>query len=197
MSAARRCAGAVASFAAIVWVSCASAASVLSLGPHSVQTLVTSQLFNRGGRWYLIDDGACRTYLESPHTRLELDRLVLSAHLSSRLGQRIGSDCAGADFASGVVLSGRLHGTEHRLILDDIRIDHVDDDATRDALNLALQLTSRSIPRAASIDVLEYVRKQVVVPQGSVVRLDQLRIVNVATRADAVVIQFDLDLSSP
>jgi hypothetical protein len=155
-------------------MSCASASSVLSLGPRSVQTLVTDQLFNRGGRWYLIDDGVCHTYLDSPHTRLELDRLVLSAHLSSRLGQRIGNNCAGADFAS-----------------------NVDDDATRDALNLALQLTSQSIPRAASIDVLEYVRKQVVAPQGSSVHLDQLSIVNIATRSDAVVIRFDLGLSSP
>jgi hypothetical protein len=178
-------------------MSCASASSVLSLGPRSVQTLVTDQLFNRGGRWYLIDDGVCHTYLDSPHTRLELDRLVLSAHLSSRLGQRIGNNCAGADFASNVVLSGKLRGTEHRLILDDIRIDHVDDDATRDALNLALQLTSQSIPRAASFDVLEYVRKQVVAPQGSSVHLDQLSIVNIATRSDAVVIRFDLGLSSP
>jgi hypothetical protein len=90
-------------------------ASVLSLGPHIVQSLVAEQLFNRAGRWYLIDDGGiCYTYLESPHTRIEADRLVLTAHLSSRLGQRAGSNCIGAEFSSDVSLSGKLRGADHR-----------------------------------------------------------------------------------
>src|ERR1700675_1062042 len=124
----------------------AAAESGLSVGPRSVQTLVVEQLFNRAGRWYLIDDGGCYTYLESPHTHLALDRLVLHAHLSSRLGQRMGKDCVGADFASNVTLSGKLHGSGHFLILDEIRIDHVDDESTRSALNLALQVDPQIMP---------------------------------------------------
>src|ERR1039458_10019816 len=69
----------------------AVAQSVLSVRPRSVQTLVLEQLFDRAGRWYLIDDGDCYTYLESPHTHIALDRLVLHAHLSSRFGQRMGN----------------------------------------------------------------------------------------------------------
>ena len=176
----------------------AEAMSALSLGPRSVQTLIAEQLFNRAGRWYLIDDrGICYTYLESPHVRLEPDRLVLNAHLSSRIGQRIGNNCIGADFASNVTLSGRLHSTEHKLILGDLRIDQVDDEATRNALDLALQLSPQAMSRTASIDVLEFVRKQVLATGGSPVHLDQIRIVNTTTRTDAIVIQFDLSLSAP
>ena len=84
----------------------AAASSVLSLGPRGVQSLVAEQLFNREGRWYLIDDeGVCYTYLESPHVRLASDRLVLKAHMVSRLGQRFGNNCIGADFASNVTVS--------------------------------------------------------------------------------------------
>jgi hypothetical protein len=163
-----------------------------------VQSLIAEQLFNRAGRWYLIDDGGvCYTYLESPHARLEAARLVLRAHLVSRLGQPIGNHCAGADFASNVTVSGSLHGTEHKLLLDDIRIDRVDDESTRNALNLALQLDPQAIPRAASIDVLEFVRKATAAPGASPVHLDQFRIVNIATRTDTIVIQFDLNLSAP
>ncbi len=197
----RRCAIALnimACCAAFALMTPAEAMSALSLGPRSVQTLIAQQLFNRAGRWYLIDDrGICYTYLESPHARLEPDRLVLNAHLSSRIGQRIGNNCIGADFASNVRLSGRLHSTEHKLILDDLRIDQVDDEATRNALNLALQLAPQAMSRTASIDVLEFVRKQVLATGGSPVHLDQLRIVNITTRTDAIVIQFDLDLSAP
>jgi hypothetical protein len=159
--------------------------------------LVVEQLFNRAGRWYLIDDGGCYTYLESPHTHLALDRLVLQAHLSSRLGQRMGKDCVGANFASNVTLSGKLHGSGHFLILDDIRIDRVDDESTRSALNLALQVDPQVMPRAANVDVTAFVRKDVIAAGGAAARLDEFRIVNITTRANAVVIHFDLSLSVP
>jgi hypothetical protein len=188
----------VASFLSVFALSLPAAAqSVLSVGSRSVQTLVVEQLFNRAGRWYLVDDGGCYTYLESPHTQLEVDRLVLHAHLSSRLGQTIGNNCAGADFASNVTLSGKLHGSGHLLILDDIRIDRVDDESTRSALNLALQVNPQIIPHAAKIDASEFVRKHVIPAAGSLARLDDFRIVNITTRADAVVIHFDLSLSVP
>jgi hypothetical protein len=175
----------------------AVAQSVLTVGPRDVQTLVLEQLFNRAGRWYLIDDGDCYTYLESPHTHIALDRLVLRAHLSSRFGQRMGSGCVGADFASNVTLSGKLHGSGHFLILDDIRIDRVDDESARNALNLALQVDPQLIPRAANIDVSEFVRKDVIAAGGSSARLDEFRIVNITTRPDAIVIQFALSMSVP
>lgn len=189
---------ALAVLTALVWMAPASAASVLSLGPRMAQTLIAEQLFKRAGRWYLIDDGGvCYTYLEAPHTHLEIDRLVLNAHLSSRIGQRIGNNCIGADFASNVTLSGKLQATEHKLILDDIRIDRVDDEATRNALNLAVQIAPHAMSRTASIDVLEFLRKQVLASGDSPVHLDRLRIVNITTRTDAIVIQFDLSLSAP
>lgn len=162
-----------------------------------MQTLVVEQLFDRSGRWYLIDDGACRTYLESPQTRLAADRLVLRARLLSRLGQRIGSGCVGADFASNVTVSGKLRGGGHLLILDDIRIDRVDDESTRSALNLALQIDPQLMPRTANIDVSEFVRKDLIAAGGSPARIDEFRIESVATRADAVIIHFDLSLSVP
>lgn len=175
----------------------AVAQSVLTVGPRNVQTMVLEQLFNRAGRWYLIDDGDCYTYLESPHTHIALDRLVLRAHLSSRFGQRMGNGCVGADFASNVTLSGKLHGSGHFLILDDIQIDRVDDESARNALKLALQVDPQLIPRAANIDVSEFVRNDVIAAGGSSARLDEFRIVNITTRPDSIAIQFALSMSVP
>lgn len=175
----------------------AAAESVFAFGPRAVQSLIVEQLFDRTGRWLLIDDGGCHTYLDSPHALLQSERVVLHAHLTARLGQSIGDNCAGADFASNVTLSGKLHGDGHALILDDIRVDRVDDESARDALNLALQVDPQALPRSATIDVSEFVRKQLFQPGGSPARLDEFRILNVTTRADAVVIHFDLRLSAP
>jgi hypothetical protein len=187
----------VAVVSTLALIASAAAESVLSIGPRAVQTLVVEQLFNRAGRWFLIDDGGCYTYLDSPHAQLQTDRLVLHAHLASRLGQAIGNNCAGADFASNVTLSGTLRGSGHALILDDIRIDRVDEESARNALNLALQVDPEALPRSANIDVSEFIRKDVVQAGGSLTRLDEFRIVNITTRTDAVVIHFDLRLSAP
>jgi len=175
-----------------------AAASTLSLGPRGVQSLVAEQLFTREGRWYLIDDGGvCYTYLESPHVRLASDRLVLKAHMVSRLGQRFGNNCVGADLASNVTVSGKVRGSDHQLILDDIRVDRVEDEAARNALNLAMQVQPDSIPRAAQIDVLESLRKQPFAAGGFAVHLDQIHIASITMRNDTLVIQFDMSLSAP
>ena len=174
-----------------------SAQSVLSVGARSLQMLVAEQLFNRGGRWYLLDDGGCYTYLESPHTHIALDRLVLRAHLSSRLGQRIANGCVGADFASNITLSGKVHGSGHLLILEDIRIDRVDDEAARSALDFALQMNPQFLPRSANIDVSEFVSKNVIAVGGSSARLEEFRIASVTTRPDSIAIYFELSLSMP
>ncbi len=103
----------------------------------------------------------------------------------------------GADFASNVTLSGKLHGSGHFLILDDIRIDRIDDESARNALTLALQVNPQLIPRTANIDVSAFVRKDVIAAGGASARLDEFRIVNITTRPDSIVIQFDLSLSVP
>ena len=169
---------------------------MLSLGPRGLQTVVAEQLFNKKGRWYLVDDGVCFTYLQSPRTRLEGQRLVLTARLTSRLGQRVGDSCLGADFASNVSLSGKLRATDRKLILDDIRIDRVDDEATRNALTLALQLAPRSLPRSVDIDVVEALRRQMA-DGGLPVRVEQFHILNLTTRPEGVSIQVDVSLSTP
>ena len=162
-----------------------------------MQSLVTTELFNRNGRWYLIDDGGiCFTYLESPHVRFNTGRLVLTAHLSALLGQRVGENCLGARFSSNVTLSGRLRGADHQLILEDIRIDHVDDESTRNALNLALQLNPDALPRSTSIDLSDYLQTEVKSAAGVSLHMDQFRISTISTDANAIVIQFEVSLTA-
>jgi hypothetical protein len=170
---------------------------VLSVGERAVQTLVSEQLFTQSGKWYLLNDGGvCYAYLQSPHTRFANGRLLLDAHMSSRLGQRIGQQCAGADFSSDVTLSAQLKGAGSKLVLDDIRIEHVADEATRTALNLALEFAPTAMPKSVSIDILDLIRGQELARRGLSVRVDQFRILSIATNPTAIVIQFDLTLNA-
>jgi hypothetical protein len=51
--------------------------------------------------------------------------------------------------------------------------------------------------RTRSIDVLEFVRRQLTLVKGSAVRVDRVDILDITTRADAIAIQFDLAMSAP
>ena len=146
---------------------------------------------------YIDDEGVCYTYLESPHVRVASDRLVLKAHMVSRLGQRFGNSCVGVDLASNVNISGKVRGSDHQLILDDIRIDRIDDETARNALNVAVQVDPDSIPRTARIDVQESLRKQAFTAGGFAVHVDQIHIASITTRNDTLVIQFGLNMSAP
>lgn len=172
-------------------------ASELSIGANTIQKMISQQLFNRQGRWYLSDDGPCYVYLESPHTRLQNGRLVLDAHMSSRVGLRMGDNCVGSGFASNVTLSGRLVGKGSTLTIDDIRFDHVDDSATRDVFDLVQNAAPQALPHAVNLDVLAYVRGAPMNAAGIAVTVKQFRIVDVGTQSDAVVVRFDMSLTTP
>ena len=172
-------------------------ASDLSLGPASIQKIVAEQLFNQQGRWYLVDNGPCYAYFDRPKTHLTEGRLVLNAHLSARIGVQIGDTCAGSDMAANVTISAKPVGKASSLTLDDIRIDHVDDSASRDALNVIQQIAPQALPKAFSFDVLSIVRSKSISAAGVPVTVAQFRILNTQTRRDAVVITFDLSLTAP
>lgn len=171
--------------------------SELKIGPTTVQKILTDQLFTRSGRWYLLDDGPCYAYLESPQARLESGRVRLAAHLSSRIGQRVGGYCVGAGFASGVTLSGQALGKGSTLTLGDIRIDHVDDGTTATLISLIQSIAPAALPRVFNIDVLQSVRGNPIPLAGYTVSVSRFAIEDVITNPDAITVRFDFALASP
>jgi hypothetical protein len=172
-------------------------ASEIAIGPRPVQQILQTQLFTNQGRWFLLDDGPCYAFLESPVIHFKDGRLVLDAHLSSRLGQRIGGYCAGAGFASAVTLSARLVGQGATLTLADIRVDHVDDSVTRDLLSLLQKVAPQALPQAFSIDLLHNVRGSPLQLGGYTVSVTQFVIQQIQSTPAAITVRFDLSLAAP
>src|SRR5580658_8350808 len=69
-------------------------ASELVIGREALQTLVAASVFKDQGRWNLAK-GKCYAYLERPHVGLDAGRVIIDAHLSSRLGLTVGDSCVG------------------------------------------------------------------------------------------------------
>jgi hypothetical protein len=170
-----------------------SPAADLVIRRSAVQSIVVSALFNDQGRWYLTK-GNCYAYLENPSISLASGRLVMDAHLSSHLGVEIGGSCVGPGLASNVQLSGKFFGSESQLTLEDIRIDNVQDEATRQALDLLQSVAGTSLPRAVNIDMMQVLKPAIVPGTDIKVTVATVTIAGVTTEPEHVTVSFDFKL---
>ena len=180
-----------------VVASLTATASDLALGPNSIQKLVVEQMFTQRGRWYLVENGPCYAYLERPKTRLRDGRLILDAHLSGRIGIQMGDSCAGSQIGTNLTLSAKPVAKGASLALDDIRVDRIEDSASRDVLDVIRQIAPQALPKTFSLDVLTFLQSKSAGAAGLPVTVTQFRILNAQTRPDAVVISFDISLAAP
>jgi hypothetical protein len=175
---------------------CAPAsASEIVIGRDAVQSLVLATIFNDHGKWYFAK-GACYAYLERPRIALAAGRLVIDGHLASRVGLEVGNSCVGTDFASEVQISGRFVGAGSQITLDDIRIDSVKDESTRQALDLLQTAAGTSLPRAVNIDLLQLLDPAAVPGTAIKVTMTQLDIARVTTQPDRVKVDFEMKLTA-
>lgn len=135
--------------AALLALPLSTQAAEIVLEPSAIQSLVMEGLFKDNGRLYL-QKGVCFAYLDAPKVSLQGGRVIIRAHLNSRLGVPSGRDCMGVSLNSGATLSAVPAAQGQVVRLTDIRVDEVDDANTRNLLNLGLAPT---LPGAVEINV--------------------------------------------
>jgi hypothetical protein len=170
-------------------------ASELVIGRDALQTLVAMSVFTDQGRWDLVK-GKCYAYLERPHVALEGGRVIIDAHLSSQLGLTVGGSCLGTELASDVRVSGKLVGSGSHIEIDDIRIDKVQDESTRNVVELLQSATGGSLPKSVNIDLLPLLKPTSVPGSDIKVSATNLAISSVSTLADAVAVEFEIKLAA-
>ena len=170
-------------------------ASELVIGREALQTLVVASVFKDQGRWYLAK-GKCYAYFERPHVALDAARVIIDAHLSSRLGLMLGDSCVGTELASDVRVSGKLVGSGSHIEIDDIRIDNVQDESTRKVIELLQSATGGALPKSVNIDLLPLLKPTSVPGTDIKVSATNLAIAKVTTLADAVDVQFEVKLTA-
>jgi hypothetical protein len=173
----------------------AAAAAELVMTRDAVQALVVQTLFSDHGKWFLLK-GTCYAYLERPRIGLAAGRLTIGGYLSARVGLDVGGSCVGTEFASDVKLSGRLTAAGSRITLNDIRIDNVKDDSTRQALELLQSAAGTALPRAVDIDLLQMLEPAVVPGTTVRVAVTQLDVRTVTTNPDRVTVDFEMNLTA-
>ncbi len=169
--------------------------SELVIGRQALQTLIEASVFKDQGRWYLAK-GKCYAYLERPRVALDAGRVIIDAHLSSLLGLTVGGSCVGTELMSDVKVSGKLVGSGTHIEIDDIRIDNVQDESTRQIIELLQSATGRSLPKSANLDLLPLLKPTNVPGTDINVSATNLAVARVTTLADAVDVDFEVKLTA-
>ena len=154
----------------------AGQASELTIQNTALQKMLMDELFIDKGRYHLLAQTACRyAYVDSPAVTLSQGRVRIKARVSGKLAMEVGNQCVGSTGdVVRVAISGRPTFSGEKLVLTDIKVDEVSNEAYRLLLQ---QFIESAIPRAVEINVREGLQRMLATRRSTYeVVVDQLSV---------------------
>lgn len=128
--------------------------SELTIQNTAIQKMLMNELFIDEGRYHLLPQTACQyAYVDSPAVALSQGRVRIKARVSGKLAVEVDDQCIGgkSDVVQ-VAISARPAFSGEKVVLTDIRVDEISNEAYRILLQ---QFLASAIPRAVEINVRE------------------------------------------
>jgi hypothetical protein len=150
--------------------------SELTIQNTAIQKMLMDELFIDKGRYNLLAQTACQyAYVDSPVVTLSQGRVRIKARVSGKLAVQVGDQCVGSTGdVVRVAISGRPTFSGEKLVLTDIKLDEVSNEAYRVLLQ---QFLESAIPRAVEINVREGLQRVLATRQSTYeVAVDQLSV---------------------
>jgi hypothetical protein len=146
--------------------SAAGPASELTIQNTAIQKMLMDELFIDKGRYHLLAQTACQyAYVDSPAVTVSQGRVRIKVRLSGKLALEVGDQCVGgAGDVVRVAISGRPTFSGEKLVLTDIKVDEVSNEAYRVLLQ---QFLESAIPRAVEINVREGLQRMLATRQST------------------------------
>ena len=144
----------------------AGPASELTIQNTAIQKMLMDELFIDKGRYHLLAQTACQyAYVDSPAVTVSQGRVRIKVRLSGKLALEVGDQCVGgASDVVRVAISGRPTFSGEKLVLTDIKVDEVSNEAYRVLLK---QFLESAIPRAVEINVREGLQRMLATRQST------------------------------
>lgn len=130
----------------------AGPAGDLTIQNTAIQKMLMDELFIDKGRYYLLPQSTCQyAYVDSPAVTVSQGRVRIKVRLSGRLAMEVGDQCVGGNSdVVHIAISGRPTFSGEKLVLTDVKVDEVSNEAYRMLLQ---QFLESAIPRAVEINV--------------------------------------------
>jgi hypothetical protein len=166
---------------------------------QALERTLNTQLFNGpDGRYYFRGDAKspCFAYAQNPKVAFKDERILIHVKTKARLGTKLAGACIGVGLTTEADVSVIPEAIGETIGFRDPRVDHLSENKE---LDFFLEpFLSKKLPQQMKINVAELVRQLLLKSAeatGYDMRLDHLKIHSMVVSGDALVVDFDGDLS--
>jgi len=171
----------------------------IKVSAQALERTLSQQLFTgQDGRYYFRGNAAsaCYAYAYGPRVSFQDERIVVHVKTHARLGAQINHECLGVEFKNDADVSVEPDAQGEFIGFRDPRIDSLS--GNKDLDFLLVPFLSKKLPQQMRINAAELVRQLLAKSTeatGYEMRLEDLKIHSMQVSGDALVVDFDGDLS--
>jgi hypothetical protein len=171
----------------------------IKVSAQALERTLNTQLFNGAdGRYYFRGSATspCYAYAQEPKVSFKDERIVIHVKTHARLGERVGGACLGVGLNTEADVSVIPDAQGESIGFRDPNLDHLS--TSREFNFLLIPFLSKKLPQQMKINAADLIRQLLVKSAeatGYDVKLDNLKVHSMQVSGDALVVDFDGDLS--
>jgi hypothetical protein len=171
----------------------------IKVSAQALERTLNHQLFNSpDGRYYFRGSATspCYAYAQDPKVSFKDERIVVHVKTHARLGTRVGGTCLGVGLNTEADVSVVPDAQGESIGFRDPSIDHLSE--SRELNFLLIPFLSKKLPQQMRLNAADLIRQLLVrsaEATGYDVTLDHLKVHSMQVSGDALVVDFDGDLS--
>ncbi len=171
----------------------------IKVSAQALERTLNTQLFNGPeGRYYFRGDAKspCFAYAQDPKISFKDERIVIHVKTKAKLGTKMGGSCLGVGLATEADVSVVPEAQGESIGFRDPRVDKLSESSE---LNfLLVPFLSKKLPQQMKLNAADLIRQLLLKSAeatGYNVKLDNLKVHSMQVNGDALVVDFDGDLS--
>lgn len=171
----------------------------IKVSAQALERTLNTQLFNGAdGRYYFRGSATspCFAYAQDPKVSFKDERIVIHVKTHARLGTRVHDSCLGVGLNTEADVSVVPDAQGESIGFRDPNIDHLSE--SRELNFLLVPFLSKKLPQQMKLNAADLIRQLLTKSAeatGYEVKLDNLKVHSMQVSGDALVVDFDGDLS--
>jgi hypothetical protein len=171
----------------------------IKVSAQALERTLNTQLFNGpDGRYYFRGDAKapCFAYAQDPKISFKEERILIHVKTKARLGAKVAGACVGVGLTTDADVSVIPEALGETIGFRDPRVEHLSENKELDFF--LVPFLSKKLPQQMKINVADLIRQLLLKSAeatGYEMRLDNLKIHSMVVSGDALVVDFDGDLS--
>lgn len=171
----------------------------IKVSAQALERTLNTQLFNGAdGRYYFRGSAtsACFAYAQEPKVSFKDERIVIHVKTHAKLGTSLRGACLGVGLNTEADVSVIPDAQGESIGFRDPRLDHLSE--SRELNFMLVPFLSKKLPQQMKLNAADLIRQLLVKSAeatGYDVKLDNLKVHSMQVSGDALVVDFDGDLS--